>query len=238
MKKPSKRFVILSIIVAAIALCSLAWSTAYPSGTWRYKITVNVDTPEGVKSGSVVRGVYATQQSKIANVAATASSYGEAVVVDLGERGVLFGILRQDDGYHVVFKAFPGPGGLTKEGIEYYSKLKAKTVLKPDNYPMFVRFKKLDDPKSVMAVLQNHDAVTEKVYGPESVETFEEAFGEGVSLKEITLEMTDEPATKGIVEKHLTWLKEKRGLLDGRKYTDSKALSNVLDTGCFKTGRY
>lgn len=40
---------------------------------------------------------------------------------------------------------------------------------------------------------------------------FEELFGEGVKLKSITLEITDEPVTWGVVDEWLPWLKTIKG---------------------------
>ncbi|HTK84182.1 MAG TPA: hypothetical protein VL625_03765 [Patescibacteria group bacterium] len=62
----------------------------YSAASGRYKITVTVETPEGLKTGSAVREIYA--KSGGPTMLAEASSghvdaTGEAVVVDLGKRG-------------------------------------------------------------------------------------------------------------------------------------------------------
>ncbi|PZP55643.1 MAG: hypothetical protein DI586_06155, partial [Micavibrio aeruginosavorus] len=56
-KKIVKLAMIAAIIMAVCAGVSMAWEAKYPSGTWRYKITINIDTPDGVKTGSAVREV-------------------------------------------------------------------------------------------------------------------------------------------------------------------------------------
>lgn len=153
---------ILGVVAVLAVTGAIAWAGEYISkeeytqGTWRYKITVEVETPEGIKTGSAVRQVTVTL-GYLPSPESTADkdSKGEAVVVDLGKRGVLFSLTSFSD-YYTVFRAFPfSQGGTTKEGIEYYSHLKdVKATLKPENYPMLVTFKNLNDPKSVVNVYE------------------------------------------------------------------------------------
>jgi hypothetical protein len=78
--------------------------------TWRYKITIEIETPEGIKTGSAVREVRAWKNAaKIINPDVAPIEYeviGEAVVVDLGKRGVLFGLIDWDS-YEEVESSFP-----------------------------------------------------------------------------------------------------------------------------------
>lgn len=55
----------LLIVVVVIIAANAAWSAAFASGTWRYKMTVTVETPEGLKTGSAVREVYVARGLKI-----------------------------------------------------------------------------------------------------------------------------------------------------------------------------
>jgi hypothetical protein len=126
---------------------------------------------------------------------------GEAVAIDLGDRGMLFSLLRSEEiseyAMDIVFNAFPRPGpngptrsgGLTAEGIAYYSSLEAKAELSNDQLPMLVRFRDINDQKSVELVR------------PDELFRF---FGEGVSLHRVTIEMTDDDVTAGI-ETRLPW---------------------------------
>ena len=237
MKKPSNKLVILFVVIAAIASCSLAWSTVYPSAKLRYKLTVSVNTPEGVRTGSSVKEVHLYRAPAIPeDTGGHAKVKGEAVTIDLGKRGLLFAVSSTDDAYYILFRAFLYKGALTKEGIEYYSTLKGKKVLTPDNYPMLVRFADLNDPKSIKLVVEKKTPELEKRYRAEDMETFAEAFGEGVSIKEVTLEITDEPVTTGI-EKYLPWLPTVwKGSLDGQTLVMSNKLSNTLHQAYFKWG--
>jgi hypothetical protein len=148
---------------------------------------------------------------------------GEAVIVDLGERGVLFALLGEDYAYNVVFKAFPRHGATTPEGIEYYSNLKdARATLEPGPLPdpMLVMFTDISDPLTVRLVDQDDLAAS---------------FGEGVSLKEITIEMTEDPLAWRIDE-YLPWLSGLGGSYLHGGSTSRNAPLGGLHTGYFKRG--
>src|SRR4051812_15423843 len=85
------------IVLAVGSVCA-----ALPSGsgdTFRYKMTVTVTTPEGDKTGSAVREVSVTHGLHLTpEMQPAVHLKGEAVVVDLGSRGVLFALL---NGYYL-----------------------------------------------------------------------------------------------------------------------------------------
>ena len=92
--------------------CFVLYLTVYvdyliPS-TWNYRITIEIETPEGTKSGSAVRQVQAQLQYPLnPDIGEVISDvFGEAVVIDLGERGVIFALINRDS-YNEVYKAFP-----------------------------------------------------------------------------------------------------------------------------------
>ena len=189
------------------------------SGSWRYKMTVVVETPEGIKTGSAVREVSVEIRRKGFHPEAPGIIHkvaGEAVVVDLGKRGVLFALLKgyprgEDYAKSIVFTAFPGPPGLTEKGIAYYSRLKdEKKVLEPALYPMLITFTDRNDPKTVTEVLEmKRSGSSPRAPYIIGSDRFGALFGEGVSLKEITIEMTNEPVTVGIER----WLVLAAGIL-------------------------
>jgi hypothetical protein len=114
-------------------------------------------------------------------------------MVDLGDRGILFATMDTSGSYRIVFEAFPGPPGLTEEGMAYYKNLKdKKAVIEPGplSDPLLVTFSDLTDPMSVQEV---------------DSDNLQKTFGQGVRLKEITIETTDEPVTWQIKEV-LPWL--------------------------------
>ena len=194
------------LVIAAIIGLYVGWEAVVNNGSWKYKLTLVVETPEGLKTGSAVRKVSASRDPVILQflpslVYGHASVKGEAVVVDLGERGVLFALLKGKDnndyGYNIIFSEFPSGvrGGTTPEGIKFYSNLKAKKDLDFDKIPMLVRFRDINDPKTVELVDPND---------------LEKTFGKGVKLVSATLEMTDEGVTSG-VKKYMPPFDEKTG---------------------------
>ena len=180
-----KSWILLAVLLSIYG----CFKIVYPSGTWRYKLTLVVETPEGKIIGSAVRKVSAVSDPEWfpESVHGHAGVKGEAVVVDLGKRGVLFALLKGNDdndyGYNIIFNEFKHSGGTTPEGIKFYSNLKASKELAFDKLPMLVRFRDINDPKTVEKVDPNNLAAS---------------FGEGVKLVSAKLEMTDEGVTKGV----------------------------------------
>lgn len=180
--------------------------------TWSYRITINVETPEGIRSGSAIRSVSALQQPLISpHVSTSVDVIGEAVVVDLGKRGKLFALIDWDS-YREVFVAFPFTkgGATTSQGLRYYQNLESESMvaLPKARWPKMVSFKDTNDPESVMPVRG-------VFFDPESkkdleVNFIEDIFGPGVSIKNITIEITIDQENEKI-EKILPWLKEVGG---------------------------
>lgn len=194
------------------AVTALALSNYIDPFTWRYKITVEVDTPEGIRSGSAVREVSVLRQPQISpHVHTSVNVRGEAVVIDLGAKGKLFALIDWDS-YYEVFKAFPleGGGETTVEGLKYYSSLEPgkKAILPRAEWPRIVAFEDLNDPFTVKLVLGKKLNI--ETQQPIIVNNFEEIFGQDVNLKNVIIETTDEPITFG-VEGILPWLVKIRG---------------------------
>lgn len=183
-------------------LAALALTACNPfagSETFRYRLTVEVETPEGLKTGSSVIEVSVTQTGK--NSLATPEARGirfkqrgEAVAVDLPGGRTLFALLDRADG---IAQAALNPPRY-RHDVEYgYVKsirdmkdIEAAGLVPRAAYPMLVTFTDIADPASVERVDPGDLAAS---------------FGPGVSLKRITVEVTDEPVTTGI-EKRLGWL--------------------------------
>lgn len=175
---------IIVLVVCALALvgCDYLWASH-----WNYRITVEVITPEGHKSGSAVRRVDAWLQPQFPNPDMSPVVHkvtGEAVAVNLGERGVLFALIDWSS-YNDVYSAIQGPGTTLSERLKFYRTLPpgTKGYLTPDSYPEFATFTDLSDPKSLKTV---------------DSKSLHEVFGEGVRFKEITIEITREPVTWAI----------------------------------------
>lgn len=209
----------LSILIAVLLTCGAAIAVAMDQiedGTkaysWRYKLTVEVETPDGVKTGSAVREMNLLFEPRPLDPPkhyyVSHNMRGEAVAVDLGERGVLFALFSSDS-YPEVTDTFEGPPMRTLEGAEYYSSLEAgPTPVPPQRVPWIVTFSDLSDPMSVEMVKGGVFDVEKQKHMP--VDRFEELFGEGFRLKAVTVEMTEEPVTWSI-EEYLPWLDALQG---------------------------
>lgn len=243
--------ILVVIICIAAALYGLARWAVGPFGTWRYKLTVEIETPEGVKSGFAVREVKAIHGIQITPESSPSVQVrGEAVVVDLGERGTVFALLGQKGGNtdaakHVVFYTFPyAGGGLTSAGIRYYDGLIKRPRDVNENYiPLMVTFDDMNDPKTVREVYSkraNWGRNKPDHLAFDITDNFEEIFGEGVRLKSVTIEMVDEPVTWEI-EKRLPWLpgrKYVRGALGGSSEKPFEDPTGLYLTGIeFSTGK-
>ncbi len=218
-----KRAVLIGVLLV-LGLAGAAIAFGVGSDSWRYKMTVVVETPEGLKTGSAVREVTVHGGLKLTpEMLPLIEVKGEAVVVDLGKRGVLFMLVNGDYGADILFKLFSGKH---KAG---------KVTLTPDQYPNFARFRNLNDPKTIENVRATGDKRTDKIRKADPrrpIVDFKDAFGEGVSLKDVTIEITSEPVTWG-VQKYLPWLKDIYGYISGKPISGQEWYERV-DSGDFQ----
>lgn len=224
------------------------------TASWRYKMTVVIDTPEGEKIGSAVREVTVRKGVKVfAESQASVKLRGEAVVIDLGKRGSVFALLH---GYRLgkahgtdlpghVFKSPAYPRWLSVEGIKYLRDLKAPPIeLDPNWYPVMVRFLNPADPNTVENLIESTSCADEEKKKRQERhddrcfrgDYFEAAFGKGVRIKQVTIEMADEPVTSKILA-ILPWLPDYYSVgLDGNKYDyqlAQKSFVHSLSAGAF-----
>lgn len=82
---------------------------------WNQKLTIEVITPDGVKSGSAVTHVRWQEENSVGNY--PSSYYGEATVVDLGNGRYLFALLGEPTKW-LGLAAFADVGtSITEEGF-------------------------------------------------------------------------------------------------------------------------
>ncbi|MFZ3349949.1 MAG: hypothetical protein WA268_03640 [Xanthobacteraceae bacterium] len=206
-------FAIVAAMILGLAGCA-------GTASYRYKLTVAVNTPEGVKRTSTVAEVLFQDVSIPAN-GTMHKLRGEALFLDLGPGArpliaLLTSQLHPKYGTDNQWTGGWGPSanifqklyGLkppTDNVIEYVSRLgsmRGAHSITPNDLPDLVTFADINDPKSVIEVDPNNLQVT---------------LGPNISWNEITLEITDEPITHGI-EKKLPWIRgyfEKNLQLDG-----------------------
>lgn len=240
--KPYTKWTITAVILGGLWL---AWNVTYPSGTWRYKMTVEVETPEGVKTGSAVREVSIQLTPKLTpETKPKIKLQGEAVVVDLGTRGLVFALIKGfkvgvDHGKLLPFYAFNFEGTpISRAGLRYFSNLHGEIAeLKPDLHPFFVRFRNISDPKTVEYLIDLENCPSDhsgKKNFCQDGDHFEKAFGAGVKLKSVVIEMTKDSITQE-VDKYLPWLKQLHGYLSGKHAKFTNEPYDSLDSGDFRS---
>jgi hypothetical protein len=232
----------LALAALFLAGCTVAEDEA---PDYRYRLTVEVDTPEGVKAGSsVIQVEQSLGGAASAGGLAGGQIYyrvrGEAVAVDLPGGRTLFALLRSDNDIewsaHVMQGLAPKTQGepwaksfdnvlLINKKVEVPRMWPANATLPERSaYPMLVTFGDESDPTSVAEIDPDDLAAT---------------FGKGVKLKRITAELTDDPVTTGI-EKRLGWLPNYYDkMLDGRTINTIEAenrLANDLSQNSFAIG--
>lgn len=180
---------VLGLLIGAGAILLPGCGSPLPDA-FRYRMTVEVDTPQGLVEGFAVREV---RFSKMANDGNYGIARGEAVAVDLPNGAVLFALLTGASGNadHAGQDIWHMMKHVEDDTIELWPNGPKDT--KPrigQPAPMLVTFGDMDDPTSVVRIDPDDLAAS---------------FGEGYSLKRITLQITDEPVTTGI-EKRLGWL--------------------------------
>lgn len=164
------------------------------STSYRYRLNVIVDTPQGERTGS---SVIALRFSDIPEWApgdraggTSVQMRGEAAAVDLPDDHTLFALLRGEN--YVDGAARYAPAAIqyhVPEGTDVRD-LEGVYDVPRHEYPMLVRFGDIDDPASVERVDPDNLAAS---------------FGPGVSLRAITVDITGDAVTEGI-EERLVWL--------------------------------
>jgi len=214
-----------SVMAAVILTLDIAGCGRHES--FRYKLALAVDTPEGVKRGSSVT------EWDFWEVSIPARGHphklrGEALYLDLGpgKRPLIAlltahlhpknGIQYWDWPYGNLFSRLYGRSSKNfMDDIARIARMREPQTILPDDLPDLVTFANVNDPNSVIEVDPNNLQAT---------------LGENVSWKEITLEMTEEPVTKGI-ETKLRWLPayfDKNLTLDGIDYHSYNSVANNL----------
>jgi hypothetical protein len=192
------------VLTVFLSGCALAEDKA---PDYRYRLTVEVETPEGLRTGSSVIEVHQTlvrAGGSPANQAVSWRLRGEAVAVDLPNGKTLFALLRSDNdpdwASRIYILLAPQNNEEFEDALSGVTKLTGKRTLprmwppvafleERSAYPIMVAFADLADPASVAIV------------DPDNLEA---TFGKGVRLKRITVELTNAPVTTGI-EKRLRW---------------------------------
>lgn len=171
--------------------------------SYRFRMTVEVDTPQGLRTGSSVYEVRARNLVGLTPEMADRqrSLKGEAVAVDLPGGKTLFALLKtvnsqRDDltlmSMAALDPAFRNDWVECAQRIAWGYGIRSPAEVPQSDYPLLVTFHDTTDPKSVERVEPTSLAAT---------------LGPGYALRRITVEVTDKAVTTGIV-KRLGWLGE------------------------------
>jgi hypothetical protein len=179
---------LLAGAVLAVGGCSSPQTHSY-----RFKMIVEVETPEGVLSGSSIYEIKAeNRQAILPDEGVRAwSSRGEAIGVDLPGHRTLFALLKTGalHGDMASLSMATLDTAFNNDVVESAARLSnrhgtnAPVAVKPSDYPLLVTFKDMTDPTSVERV---------------DPDDLSRSFGKGYWLKAITVQITDAPVTTGI----------------------------------------
>ena len=147
---------------------------------YRYKITVEVETPQGLRTGSAVREVvYAKQPIRLPHsTAVVTTQLGPLVAVNLPNGQVLQALLSAD-GYDTLQAAFGDDRPATLDTARSDRRIvelhpKPNSIPEQSGYPMLLTFVDPDDPASLQRVDPANLAAS---------------FGPGVRLRRITVQI-------------------------------------------------
>lgn len=183
----------LALLVVAVFV--YLWAQPYYKN--RFRLTIEVETPEGVKTGSSVIEASTWESGNWGPIEARgirSDFRGRAVFVDLGHGRNLVALLGFGpigaDQYKLfrLTRAALAPGEKFDDWKEEF-RLKGRGVLPNDYIPALATFKNLNDPASAVRV-EPSDMV--------------DIFGPGFAFRQVLLETTNESVSRDI-EKILPW---------------------------------
>ncbi|ABS62730.1 hypothetical protein Plav_1109 [Parvibaculum lavamentivorans DS-1] len=191
---------ILGAIAAILVLSVLAFVTWYkltfPSYTFHYRLTVQVEVDGAIKEASGVIGVCWEDTPDLPDVPTfQLRPFGQALLVDLGGHGVLFVPLGANTNYEGLdLSQLPFGRELprSRDVIERALKLKGRSQVGLYNLPQFIWQPQLNDPSSAVVV---------------TAEQFPEVISPNVRLVGVWTEITDEPVSTGL-ENEVSWIGE------------------------------
>jgi hypothetical protein len=222
--------------LGALAVISLCLAGCGKSESYRYKLTLAVNTKDGIKRGSSV-GEVAHWEVSIPARGVAHKLRGEALYLDLGPRTrpliALLTSKRHPHGEPAPWTRNGGPDsrfwlrlyGETPslnflDDVARIARLRGPRKIAPDDLPDLVTFADINDPNSVIEIDPNDLQAT---------------LGQGVTWNEITFESTNEPITSGIRTK-LPWIDayfQKNLRLDGSNHGFKRDLANILNWADF-----
>ena len=198
-------------------------SDALSTTVIRYKIIIEVETPEGLKTGSNVVEVAITPKFVHWNPSSPPVSTrvkAEAIFIDLGQKRHVVATLRFGEAGtsggldSLAQSAFKRP----TEKLDYkINTVAERRELHGYDVPLLLDFSDKNDPSTARIVRQNE---------------FDKHFGTGYSFKGAWIELTQDSVSSGTIVQYLPWLKNADSLHElGLYKLYSPSLS--FDSGLF-----
>lgn len=193
-------------------------------------MTVEVETPYGLRTGTSVWQTKSYRQWSIVAKGYFQEKHGEAVVVDIGERK-LFAVMMSETGDVDYPISVAGQtiriqlnDGKYDDNLDILTEAAKESgtvfTLSRQYYPLLVAFDDIRDPKTAFKV------------NPDDLAS---AFGTDVRLKRITVQFTNDQVNTGIASQ-LPWLQEYRNKnFAGKEFPDLDDLIGRLSSGAFST---
>ena len=178
-QEPKKRFKKRYFVLLPLVVLVFMYKDFIFPSTWNYKVTVEIETPNGTGASYAVRQIKARFSPAVLPEMADVEYevIGEAVVLELGEQTVAYLIMSGTPIFEF-FKAFPVSGDIksNRQKMKYYRSLSVGTEGRINSAPhKLVYFKDTEDPTSL--------------------DVFD---SDQIKVKSITYQITNEPVTKNI----------------------------------------
>jgi hypothetical protein len=205
-------FLTLTVLVAVVAACRFF----FPTYSYRYRLTINIETDGKLHSGSSVVEV-SWSPFFLPNYHFNPELGGQGALVDLGPRGVVVATLVANDwGWHDTnagwgaFWLVPRAFGVedTNDGLPAVAHLRGNRELSLNNLPRLLWFSNPQDPNTAKTIL---------------VDDIPSLLGPSVRFAGASVEMTSDPLVIDIRQK-LPWV-------DSYSDTNRLRLPNKLDIG-------
>ena len=189
-----------SLTSSALALSLLSACSPGKKAGFRFRLTVEVATPEGLRRGTSVYQVTAGTTAALApgGQARGWLVVGEAVAVELPGNRTLFALLRtyalHSDlaglAMATLDPSFQNDMVESAERIAVGDNIRSPATVDPSRYPLLVTFQDTANPETVREVEPSNLAVI---------------FGDGFRLERIVVEVTEGSVTTGL-KRRLPWL--------------------------------
>lgn len=216
-------FGIIGVLILG-AMASYYWEGnlfGFRYWSWRQKLTLSVETPDGILTGSSVAAASWDMPPEWFRIGDSGGGHGgphkltgEAVTLEVAPNKYLFALV-DDAATELAVTLFASPPPRLADRDEYARSLNriqliAETKrLTPKQYPRLITFTDINDPTTVRDVKPSE---------------LEEFFGPGVSLNSITLSVTSEPMTDGRVDAALPWLCDYEFRPSGKGHSSHRAI--------------